>query len=81
MAKTQSILTEDSLDFLERYLNNAAPTGYETPGQKLWMDYLAPYVDEFITDAYGSAVGVILFIAAIVVAIFYQRFFMQRGQA
>ena len=59
MAKTQSILTEDSLDFLERYLNNAAPTGYETPGQKLWMDYLAPYVDEFITDAYGSAVGVI----------------------
>ena len=59
MAKNKSILTDDSLDFLERYLNNASPTGYEQPGQKLWMDYLRPYVDEFITDAYGSAVGVI----------------------
>ncbi|GGZ86629.1 peptidase M42 [Algibacter mikhailovii] len=47
------------MDFLEKYLNNAAPTGYEWEGQKLWMDYLKPYVDEFITDTYGSAVGVI----------------------
>ncbi len=45
--------------FLEKYLNNAAPTGYEWTGQKLWMDYLKPYVDEFITDTYGTAVGVI----------------------
>lgn len=58
MAK-QSILDQKSLDFLEKYLNNAAPTGYESGGQKLWMDYLKPYVDEFITDTYGSAVGVI----------------------
>lgn len=55
----QSILNEKSLEFLEKYLNNAAPTGYEWEGQKLWMDYLKPYVDEFITDTYGSAVGVI----------------------
>ncbi|TXD84727.1 M42 family metallopeptidase [Subsaximicrobium wynnwilliamsii] len=55
----QSILNEKSLDFLEKYLNNASPTGYEWEGQKLWMDYLKPYVDEFITDTYGSAVGVI----------------------
>ncbi len=47
------------MDFLEKYLNNAAPTGYEWTGQKLWMDYLKPYVDEFITDTYGTAVGVI----------------------
>jgi len=55
----KSILTKKSLNFLEKYLNNAAPTGYESEGQKLWMDYLEPYVDEFITDTYGSAVGVI----------------------
>lgn len=54
-----SILNEKSLKFLEKYLNNAAPTGYESEGQKLWMDYLKPYVDEFITDTYGTAVGVI----------------------
>ncbi len=55
----QSILNEKSLEFLEKYLNNAAPTGYEWEGQKIWMDYLKPYVDEFITDTYGTAVGVI----------------------
>ncbi|GAA3590091.1 M42 family metallopeptidase [Flavivirga amylovorans] len=47
------------MDFLEKYLNNAAPTGYEWNGQKLWMDYVKPYIDEFITDTYGTAVGVI----------------------
>ncbi len=54
-----SILNEKSLKFLEKYLNNAAPTGYESEGQKLWMEYLKPYVDEFITDTYGTAVGII----------------------
>lgn len=58
MAKS-SILNKKSMDFLEKYLNNAAPTGYEWDGQKIWMDYLKPYVDEFITDTYGTAVGVI----------------------
>jgi putative aminopeptidase FrvX len=55
----RSILNKKSLNFLEKYLNNAAPTGYEWDGQKLWMDYLKPYVDEFITDTYGTAVAVI----------------------
>ena len=54
-----SILNKKSLTFLEKYLNNAAPTGYEWDGQKIWMDYLKPYVDEFITDTYGTAVAVI----------------------
>lgn len=57
MAK--SILNKKSLTFLENYLNNASPTGYEWDGQRLWMDYLKPYVDEFITDTYGTAVAVI----------------------
>ena len=56
---TKSILNKSSLEFLENYLNNASPTGYESGGQKLWMDYLKPYVDTFITDTYGTAVGII----------------------
>ena len=56
---SKSILKDTSLAFLENYLNNASPTGYESSGQKLWMDYLKPYVDTFITDTYGTAVGVI----------------------
>ena len=54
-----SILDKKALTFLENYLNNAAPTGYESSGQKIWMEYLKPYVDEFITDVYGTAVAVI----------------------
>lgn len=56
---SKSILNKKSIDFLERYLNNASPTGYESEGQKIWMDYLKPYVDTFITDSYGTAVGII----------------------
>lgn len=57
--KTNTILNEKSIDFLTKYLNNASPTGYESEGQKIWIEYLKPYVDTFITDAYGTAVGVI----------------------
>lgn len=54
-----SAINKKSIQFLEKYLNNASPTGYESEGQKIWMEYLKPYVDEFITDTYGTAVGVI----------------------
>lgn len=56
----KSILNKKSVKFLETYLNNPSPTGYEWEGQKIWMDYLKPYVDEFITDTYGTAVGLSL---------------------
>lgn len=59
MAKKKSILNKKSIDFLTNYLNNPSPTGYESEGQKIWMQYLKPYVDTFITDHYGTAVGVI----------------------
>jgi putative aminopeptidase FrvX len=45
--------------FLEKYLNNASPTGFETPGQKIWLDFIKPYVDKTFTDTYGTAVGVV----------------------
>ncbi|MEM9649062.1 MAG: M42 family peptidase, partial [Bacteroidota bacterium] len=50
---TSKIITAKSLKFFEKYLNNASPTGYEWEGQKIWMEYLKPYVDDFITDTYG----------------------------
>ena len=34
----KSILNKESLTFLEKYLNNAAPTGYEWESQKIWMN-------------------------------------------
>ncbi len=52
-------MDKKSKDFLYDYLNNASPTGFESSGQKIWMKYVKPYVDTFITDTYGTAVGVI----------------------
>jgi len=57
--EAKSILNEKSLTFLENYINNASPTGFESEGQKLWLDYLKPYIDEHFVDTYGTTVGVI----------------------
>jgi len=46
-------------EFLFQYLNNASPTGFEAEGQKLWLNYLKPYIDEYHVDHYGSVYGVI----------------------
>ncbi len=57
--KSKSILTDNALEFLRNYINNASPVGFETWGQKLWIEYLKPYVDEHYVDPYGTAVGVV----------------------
>ena len=57
--KHQSILSPEALVFLEKYINNSAPTGFESPGQQLWLDYIRPYIDETFVDTYGTAVGII----------------------
>ena len=54
-----SILNEAALDFLARYINNASPTGFEAAGQKMWLEYLKPYIDAYEVDAYGSVFGII----------------------
>ena len=55
----KSILTETSLNFFRDYINMPSPVGFEYTGQRLWMDYIKPNVDEIITDPYGTAVGVV----------------------
>lgn len=55
----KKIITAQSEKFLEKYLNNPSPTGFESEGQKLWLNYLKPYIDDYFTDNYGSVVGVI----------------------
>ncbi|HMJ47442.1 MAG TPA: hypothetical protein VK498_08935, partial [Ferruginibacter sp.] len=57
--RKKRIITDASYEFLRNYINNASPTGFESSGQRLWMNYLRPYVDDFFTDPYGTAVGVI----------------------
>jgi putative aminopeptidase FrvX len=57
--KYTEVITKKSEDFLEKYINNPSPTGFESEGQKLWLDYIAPYIDEHFVDTYGTVVGVI----------------------
>src|SRR5580693_2446274 len=55
----KSILNPESLNFLKNYINNASPVGFETSGQKLWLEYLKPYIDSHFSDPYGTTVGLI----------------------
>ncbi len=50
---------QSSSAFLEKYLNNASPTGFESAGQKIWLEYIKPYIDDYYVDAYGSVVGIV----------------------
>lgn len=52
-------LNDQSLSFLKTYIDNAAPTSFESKGQELWLEYIKPYVDKRFVDDYGTAVGVI----------------------
>ena len=57
--KEKSIFTQNSLTFLKDYLNNPSPTGFESAGQKMWLNYIKPYVDEHYVDTYGTVVGIV----------------------
>ena len=45
------ILNKNSEAFLQRYLDNHAPTGYESSGQKIWLDYRTPEKSRMLTQA------------------------------
>ena len=57
--KKNKIINKESKAFLEHYINNPSPTGFESEGQKLWLDYIKPYIDTHIVDTYGTVVGII----------------------
>ncbi|WP_353485264.1 M42 family metallopeptidase [Haliscomenobacter sp.] len=54
-----SVITALSEKFLFQYLNNASPTGFESAGQQIWLDYIRPFVHETGLDNYGTAYGII----------------------
>jgi len=57
--KNETALNEQSHQFLRNYLNNPSPVGFEYSGQKIWLNYLQPYIDDKFVDPYGTAVGII----------------------
>lgn len=57
--KQEELLTKKSMEFLKAYINNPSPVGFESSGQKMWLEYIKPFTDTQFTDPYGTAVGVI----------------------
>lgn len=52
-------MDKKSRKFLFDYLNNSSPTGFESSGQQIWLDYIKPYINDRMIDVYGTAVGII----------------------
>jgi len=47
----------ESLNFLRTLLNTPSPSGFETRGQRVWLDYVKRFAEATETDAYGNAVA------------------------
>jgi len=52
-------MREASLHFLRTLVNTPSPTGHETRGQRVWLDYAGQFADETFSDAYGNCVAVL----------------------
>jgi endoglucanase len=51
------MLDKKAQSFLETLIITPSPTGYETPGQQVWKEYLSGFADKVESDAYGSALA------------------------
>jgi endoglucanase len=52
-------MREESLKFLRNLVNTPSPTGHETRGQRVWLDYAGQFADHTFSDAYGNCVAVL----------------------
>ena len=52
-------MREASINFLRKLVNTPSPTGHESRGQRVWLDYVKEFADTTFSDAYGNCVGVL----------------------
>jgi endoglucanase len=52
-------MREASFDFLKKLLETPSPSGFETSGQRVWMDYVSQFADEVSSDTYGNCLAVV----------------------
>lgn len=52
-------MNKRSLQFLETLVNTPSPSGHESRGLRVWLDYVSQYADETYSDAYGNCVAVL----------------------
>ena len=52
-------MDDDQRAFLDDLLSTATPSGFETAGQRAWVEYVSGFADDVRTDDYGNAVAVV----------------------
>jgi endoglucanase len=52
-------MREASLAFLQTLLETPSPSGFETRGQRIWLDYVSKFADEVQTDSYGNCYAIL----------------------
>jgi putative aminopeptidase FrvX len=52
-------IKKDDINWISRYIDNISPSGNEVEGQKTWLDFISPYIDDQIIDAYGNVAAII----------------------
>ncbi|HON06886.1 MAG TPA: M42 family metallopeptidase [Verrucomicrobiota bacterium] len=52
-------MRKESIEFLRNLVNTPSPSGYETAGQRVWLNYVKNYADETFSDNYGNCVAVL----------------------
>ena len=52
-------MNKDSLQFLETLVNTPSPSGHESRGLRVWLDYVDQFADETYSDSYGNCVAVL----------------------
>jgi endoglucanase len=52
-------MRDESYQFLKKLLETPSPSGFETRGQRVWMDYVGQFADEVYSDAYGNCFAVV----------------------
>lgn len=51
-------MDDSQREFLDELLTTPSPSGFETRGQRVWVDYVDQFADRVETDAYGNAIAV-----------------------
>ncbi|HET7324763.1 MAG TPA: M42 family peptidase, partial [Halococcus sp.] len=51
-------MNDNQRAFLNDLLETPSPSGFETRGQRVWLEYVSEFADEVKTDEYGNAVAV-----------------------
>lgn len=52
-------MNKESKQFLKNFLGSCAPSGFEEPAQKIWVDRTTKYADTIRRDVMGNAIAVL----------------------